>query len=72
LVGYVTPLEIQNAENYWIRKAQQESFSTEIYQLSNGRQIAANKLQDAFKILIYQNTRNIQYFCQINILLPPQ
>ncbi|KRX18442.1 hypothetical protein T07_13209, partial [Trichinella nelsoni] len=48
LVGYVTPLEIQNAENYWIRKAQQESFSTEIYQLSNGRQIAANSRLQQF------------------------
>ncbi|XP_003381924.1 Pao retrotransposon peptidase superfamily [Trichinella spiralis] len=48
LVGYVTPLEIQNAENYWIRKAQHERFSTEIYQLSNERQIAANSRLQQF------------------------
>ncbi|KRZ97647.1 hypothetical protein T08_3806 [Trichinella sp. T8] len=48
LVEYVTPLEMQNAENYWIRKAQHERFSTEIYQLSNGRQIAANSRLQQF------------------------
>ncbi|KRZ98102.1 hypothetical protein T08_16093 [Trichinella sp. T8] len=55
LVGCVTPLEIQDTENYWIRKAQHESFSTEIYQLSNGRQVAANSRLQQFDPFLDEN-----------------
>ncbi|KRZ75294.1 Gypsy retrotransposon integrase-like protein 1 [Trichinella papuae] len=48
LVEYLTPLEMQNAENHWIRKAQHERFANEIRQLSNGRQIAANSRLQQF------------------------
>ncbi|KRZ09243.1 hypothetical protein T11_4328, partial [Trichinella zimbabwensis] len=48
LVEYLTPLEMQNAENHWIRKAQHERFENEIHQLSNGRQIAANSRLQQF------------------------
>ncbi|KRX98369.1 hypothetical protein T4E_7728, partial [Trichinella pseudospiralis] len=52
LVEYATPLEMQNAENYWIRKAQHERFINEIRQLSGGRQVAANSRLQQFDPLI--------------------
>ncbi|KRZ96583.1 hypothetical protein T08_4027 [Trichinella sp. T8] len=38
----LTLIELQIAENYWIRKAQRECFANEIQQLLNGKRITSN------------------------------
>ncbi|KRY45127.1 hypothetical protein T03_15390 [Trichinella britovi] len=41
-LGPLTLVELQIAENYWIRKAQRECFANEIQQLLNGKRITSN------------------------------
>ncbi|KRZ57806.1 hypothetical protein T02_4689 [Trichinella nativa] len=41
-LGLLTLVELQIAENYWIRKAQRECFANEIQQLLNGKRITSN------------------------------
>ncbi|KRX20153.1 hypothetical protein T07_9119 [Trichinella nelsoni] len=48
MVGYLTPLEMQNAKNHWIRKAQQERFANEIYQLSKEKPTAVSSRLQQF------------------------
>ncbi|KRY43585.1 hypothetical protein T03_6748, partial [Trichinella britovi] len=41
-LGPLTLVELQIAENYWIRKAQRECFANEIQQLLNGKRITSD------------------------------
>ncbi|XP_003369128.1 conserved hypothetical protein [Trichinella spiralis] len=41
-LGPLTLVELQIAENYWIRQAQRECFANEIQQLLNGKRITSN------------------------------